>query len=48
MELIMKNFNVMGVHLKIRIHPRAWKNNFAGGEGVGESPKNGGLDNLQI
>ena len=48
MGLTMKNFNIMGVHLKIRMHPlRMKKHSFFRG-GAGESPKKGGLDSLRI
>ena len=53
---MMKNFNTIGVHLKLQIPPRPLVHEqkifFGGGggrRGAGESPKKGGiLDSLQI
>ena len=44
---MMKSFDIMGVHLKIRIHPPCLKKNL-GEEGAGELRKKWGLDSLQI
>ena len=49
MGLRMKKVNIMGVHSKIQFLGGALKTNFFwGGGGGGESPKNGGLDFLEV
>ena len=41
---MMRNFNVIGVHLKIRFLGRSMKNQYIGDE----LPKKGGLNSLQV